>query len=993
MSPCTRIAFAAGLLCTGLCAGLSSAQVIQWNGSISGNWNDPTRWIPQTVPNSATHTAIFNPGMYNPRLNISVAIDSVSVGNGVQLDIQAGTSLGIAGSSFSNNGHMYINPTSASAGTNILVSGIPTTTVSGTGRISLNASPNLATATLNSGAGSTLVNSAGHTIEGSGRILATTHNDGLIRANLFEKYLQISAPVTQSATGTFLAAGGFAGIADGGSLTGGTFTCSDGGKGRIDGNGTIDGVTATPQCTIEVNPGGILHLAAGGITNNGFIVVNQTALNAITTLRFDTAATLNGSGRVVLNANTNINTAVIDSLAAAVGTNGQSHTIAGTGRINAPLINLGTIQADALGRVLEIRSSVTQSGTGSIIGTNGGFASLGNGSLISGGTFASSNNGVVKTSPGEIGTVNGVTSTAAFHVDAGGILALQTGGFINNGTITVNPSALNAITTLRFTQDTALSGAGTLTLNANSNLSTAVIDATAPAVGTNASPHTITGSGRINAPMINSGIVRGGSPNHYLEIRNAMSQFGGRIIGEDTGSVALGNGSVITGGTFESIGDGRIRVTAGEIGTVDNVTNLGTLHVDGGGRLTVLSGGLVNNGFVTINPNTVNAITSLFAAANTTLGGTGTLVLNANSNLNTAIITTADNTQLRLTNAVTHTITGHGNVDAPIDNNGTIAGSSTSPTAVIALRNTVNQSATGRLVGNVGSVALSGATVNSGRFQGIGRVRALSGSSAINNVINETTFSLDGGAVVAVTNLTNNGTILINPDSVNAITNLSFAGVQTVVGTGTIRLASNSNLSTAILTTSSAVTLSSQQTLRGTGRLNGTFSLQGTTAPGFNDATGQIDFTGPMTFGADHILLSEASGTTVGLFDRITSSSTIALAGTLNATFVSGYNPTTPCTEFELVRANGGLSGEFGIVLLPSAPNGLKWRIAYTDTTATLRLSCRPDVNVDCIIDFFDYLDFVADFSAGDRSADYNEDDVIDFFDYLDYVADFAAGC
>ncbi len=990
MSPCARIAISAGLLCSAVSA---SAQVIQWNGAISGNWNDPTRWLPQTVPTNSSHSAVFNPGMYNPRLNLSVAINSVTVGGGVQLDIQAGHSLGITGPAFSNDGQMWVNPTATNVITNILVSGIPTTTVSGGGRISLNANATLATATLSSGTGSTLVNSAGHTIEGSGRILATVQNDGLISANLFAKYLQLSGPVTQSPTGTFLAAGGFAGISDGGSLTGGIFTCSDGGKGRIDGNGTISGVTTTFQCTIEVNPGSVLHLASGGITNDGFIVVNPTAINSTTFLRFDDAATLNGSGRVVLNANTNLTTAVIDSPGAFVGVNGSSHTIAGTGRINAALTNNGTIRGDVPGRSLEIRSNITQGANGLIMGSSGGFAALGNGSVITGGSFTSSDGGLVKTTASEIGTVNGVTSTATLHVDAGGVLALQSGGFINNGTMTVNPAAINSVTALRFSQDATLGGSGTLTLNANVNLNTAIIDAVAPSVGTNAFPHAITGSGRINAPMINSGFIRGGSPNHYLEIRNTMSQFGGgRIIGEDTGSVALGNGSVISGGTFETIGDGRVRVTAGEIATVDNVTNLGTLHVDGGGRLTLLSGGLVNNGTITVNPAIINSVTSVFAAANTTLSGTGTLVLNGNINLNTATLTTADNALLHITNATTHTITGNGNVIAPIENNGIIAGSSTSPAALVALRATVNQSATGRIVGNVGSPALGGATVNGGRFQGLGTVRALAGTSAINNVINESTFSLDGGAVVVVTNLTNNGTILVNSTSLNSVTNISFSGPQTVLGTGTFRLAANSNLNTAILTASSA-TLSEQQTLRGTGRLNGTFSLQGFTAPGFNDAAGQLDFSGPMTLGPDHNLTCKASGTTVDLFDRITSSSTIALNGSLNATFVGGYNPVTPCTEFEIVRANGGLSGEFTSVVLPLAPSGYKWRIAYSDLAATLRLSCRPDVNVDCIIDFFDYRDFVADFAAADRSADYNEDNVIDFFDYLDFVADFAAGC
>ncbi len=51
------------------------------------------------------------------------------------------------------------------------------------------------------------------------------------------------------------------------------------------------------------------------------------------------------------------------------------------------------------------------------------------------------------------------------------------------------------------------------------------------------------------------------------------------------------------------------------------------------------------------------------------------------------------------------------------------------------------------------------------------------------------------------------------------------------------------------------------------------------------------------------------------------------------------------------------------------------------------------DYNRDGETDFFDYLDFVADFAANDPRADFNADGVIDFFDYLDFVADFASAC
>lgn len=54
---------------------------------------------------------------------------------------------------------------------------------------------------------------------------------------------------------------------------------------------------------------------------------------------------------------------------------------------------------------------------------------------------------------------------------------------------------------------------------------------------------------------------------------------------------------------------------------------------------------------------------------------------------------------------------------------------------------------------------------------------------------------------------------------------------------------------------------------------------------------------------------------------------------------------------------------------------------------------CPSDFNGDNVVDFFDYLDFVAAFANGGPTADYNGDTVTDFFDYLDFVAQFASGC
>lgn len=54
---------------------------------------------------------------------------------------------------------------------------------------------------------------------------------------------------------------------------------------------------------------------------------------------------------------------------------------------------------------------------------------------------------------------------------------------------------------------------------------------------------------------------------------------------------------------------------------------------------------------------------------------------------------------------------------------------------------------------------------------------------------------------------------------------------------------------------------------------------------------------------------------------------------------------------------------------------------------------CEANINDDCQVDFFDYLDFVQRLSTNDPEADFNGDGAIDFFDYLDFVQAFSQGC
>jgi hypothetical protein len=102
-----------------------------------------------------------------------------------------------------------------------------------------------------------------------------------------------------------------------------------------------------------------------------------------------------------------------------------------------------------------------------------------------------------------------------------------------------------------------------------------------------------------------------------------------------------------------------------------------------------------------------------------------------------------------------------------------------------------------------------------------------------------------------------------------------------------------------------------------------------------------------------------------------TQSGTVTVAGGV-ATLSTTFDTTTP--------------------LDPTNPGLGSIRVRGT-VVASGAINCPSDFNNDGVVDFFDYLDFVAAFATGGPSADYNGDTVTDLFDYLDFVAQFATGC
>jgi hypothetical protein len=101
-------------------------------------------------------------------------------------------------------------------------------------------------------------------------------------------------------------------------------------------------------------------------------------------------------------------------------------------------------------------------------------------------------------------------------------------------------------------------------------------------------------------------------------------------------------------------------------------------------------------------------------------------------------------------------------------------------------------------------------------------------------------------------------------------------------------------------------------------------------------------------------------------------------------------------TSTEDLRQNFGLGGSTSAdwveVVWPRSGSISGRTVRYDrpiagDQILFLTAPCAGDFNNNGTTDFFDYLDFVAAFGAGDLAADFTGDQQIDFFDYLDFVA------
>ncbi len=965
-------------------AGSAQAQLHAWNNAAGGNWNTAANWSPVSVPNVAGESAVISiPGVYTVLANTGIIIDSLTITNPQATVAIPAQTFTVAAGGFLNDGVVLVNADGNLF--NSVLSFSQSTPITGAGEIFLNATTNNDDAIVQSLTGFTLTNPASHLISGSGRIAGSFVNQGDVIGNdILGIGIQLTDTVTQTGAGRLRADGGLI-LLSSADVSGGRLQGVNGGKVLVQsGTSTLTGVTITGDVTVPGTGGAIASLL-GSITNNGVISINPEGLIFNGILRFDSTSAVNGTGQIVMKAVNNTDDAQITAVG-FTGTFAAGQTVRGSGRMQGSFVNNGVIRADDATFPLQMFGANI---------TNNGLLSAQNASLtlqntqISGGTFTTTGTGSILTTSGT-SSISGITNSGSMGVSGGGGAILEINGpVINNGTMTINPEDLFFNGILRFQTNTSITGNGNIVLVTNNNPDDAQVLGLG-GIGTFGAGQTVRGAGRLSGTFVNNGAFRAEDPTSPLAV-NATVTNNGQFAGQDA-NLTLENATV-TGGTFTSTGTGMVRAASGT-STISGVTNTGHLGVNGtGGVFLDLTGPLVNNGTITVNPEGAIFNAQLRFQANTSITGTGSIVLVTNNDTDDAQILGLSATG---TFGAGQTVRGAGRLNGTFVNNGTIRADD--PSSPLVLNGAITNN--GQFEGHDADLTLTNVAVTGGTFasSGTGMVFASGGTSTFGGVTNTGTMGVSGNNPTIVdlaTSLINNGTVVINPDAniFNGV--LRFTTGTSIDGNGEIILVANNNDDDAqIVNNGPDATLGSGQTIRGSGLLTGNMTVDGTIDPEGSLRAISHNGVSTLTLSGNSTARFDLSGTAANTFDRIKSVSTVSIeGGHCVVTIDPSYTP-LPGDSWDIVTGST-VSGRFNSYDLPvSAVAGYSYRVFYQPDRAFVRLTCGSDFDGDGTLNFFDVSGFLADYNAQDPRADVAAPfGVWNFFDISAFLGAYSTGC
>ncbi len=1057
-------------------SGTASGQVIPWSNPAGGSWHVAANWNGNEPDTSAETAQIALAGTYSVSLTLSRSIGSLLLTNpSASLEIGNGASLTLNGAVSTADGLITINPSGGGSSTDLIL-GPGTVLGGAGQIVLNATSGFLDRARVYGGVGSTWTHSAGHVIRGKGRLYysfinngtlrgdapaetldcvqGTITNNGSIEATNAGTFLINSDAIVQTGGGQLLASGTSSEIAmSSASITGGSVNATAGGRVR-----SATGIQAwngpiTSSGPIAIDNGTSIA-SNGGLTHTGTILVNTQGGGSVTALTVAEGSTLGGTGTVTLNASSNfLDRAEVYSPNQKAWIHGSGHTINGRGHVYYALTNNGLISADAPGELIEmlsgtvtntgtIRSTnagvlqltsevINQTGSGTVAATGGGNVNLSS-STISGGSLTSSGGSKVVSLSGVNTLAGGVLVSGIVDVNDGTSLICPD-GLSHSGSLNVNPQGAGSVTSLQVTAGQTLGGNGTVVLNATSGfLDRAQLLSPTQAAWTHGVGHFIRGRGNIYYSLVNNGTITADMVGEALQLRdgtvtnNATIQTGSGgllLLSNETvnqsssGLVTASNGEVrlntatISGGTISTLGTHRIASFTGNNTLAGGVVVNGKFDVDNGTNL-FCPDGLIQNGVLTINDQGGGSNTSMQVTAGTTLGGTGTVVLNATSGFLDRSYLASPN-QAAWTHGSAHTIRGRGNVYYGMTNNGTItadmpgemiqmlsgtvtnnATMQTAAGGILSLTSeTVNQGASGVISASNGDVRLNSTAISGGTISATGgsRVASATGTNTLTGgvVVNGKFDVDDGTALQCPTGLTQNGVLTINPQGGGSSAYLQIGSGGELSGTGTTVLNATSNFFDRAYIYAPVGTFSNAHghTISGTGNVYATWTNHGTVHPS-GPSRQILCQQGPFTQATDGTLAIELSGTAGGSFDRMTGPQPKTLNGALVVSFTGGFNP-SPCQTFAIVT--GPIIEKFSSVSLPVMPIG-HLSVQYHANDVTI-IYYPTDQNDDGFINGDDFDAFVAAFEDGDSAADFNNDGFVTGDDFDAFVSSFESGC
>lgn len=411
---------------------------------------------------------------------------------------------------------------------------------------------------------------------------------------------------------------------------------------------------------------------------------------------------------------------------------------------------------------------------------------------------------------------------------------LEPGVLFNAGSIIVNEPGSIFDSRIVFNGPTTISGAGEIVLGAASEIGS-VLDARLETSGefdvTIGSDQVIRGNGELRGlgTFVNLGTIRSEDPlGPGINIAMAVDQSGGGTVDVAGGIVTFSNNSALIGSDITGSGSGVVRVL-GLPAIMNDVTLNAPLQVLGNNNALSLLGPLVNNNSITLNPDGLIFNSVLRFDADTSISGTGSIVMIATGQQNDAQIVASPGFTGTIGSG--QSVSGQGQISGTIVLDGTMTATSAGSND-LAVLDSISGSGT-LFAADDAILALDSASVTGLTFDTSpsGLVAARNGETFVDDVHNlgnagvagnNTRLSLTGDIV-------NDGLITLNYTNTifNAV--LDFKADASILGTGQIRMNTSGNLNDAqIVTTDPAVaTIGAGQEVAGSGLISGVFVNNG----------------------------------------------------------------------------------------------------------------------------------------------------------------------